>query len=379
MNRRDAIKACALAAAGLGGALLYKLMPAGKGANDEVEPYNDTGMKEARHYRSLAGGAVRCELCFRNCRIGEGSRGFCRNRVNADGRLYNVVYGKPSAVNVEPTEKEPMHHFLPGTNMLCIGTVSCNFRCRFCHNWHLSQRSLDQVGLHRSLSPEEMVQYGLRRRVPAVSFTYNEPTVFYEYMYDVAVGARSEGIKTIFHTNGALNARPLRELLRHMDGATVDLKAFTNEFYEEICEARLEPVLETLKIIKEEGVWLEVVNLVLPGYNDRPEETGRMCRWIVSEVGGDTPLHFSRFSPSYRMTDLSHTPVSTLERCREIAHDAGVRYVSIGNVPGHEANSSFCPRCGTRFITRRHFTVVDIKMENGSCATCGMQIPGVWR
>ncbi len=377
MDRRDVLKICgAAAAAGITGAGLYGFLSSGTDADGA--PSEEVDVTEARYYRSLPNRAVQCELCFRGCRIPEGRNGFCRNRQNTDGTLRNVVYGQPSAVNVEPTEKEPMHHFLPGTNMLCIGTASCNFRCRFCHNWHLSQRSFDQVRRRHSYTPEQMARYGKRAGVPAVSFTYNEPTVFYEYMYDVAVAARREGLRPIFHSNGSLSPEPLRDLLQHIDAVTIDLKAFSDEFYSDLCGARREPVLETLKIIKEEGVWLEVVNLVLPGHNDEPAEIKEMCRWIRTELDAETPLHFSRFSPSYKMTDLSPTPVRTLERCRDIAHDEGLLYVSIGNVPGHEANSSFCPDCGTRIITRHHFTVSDIKMENGACAECGRKIAGVW-
>lgn len=380
MRRRDALKA---GAALVAGAVVYALAApfrsrkSGDGSAVSSEARN--GFHEARYYVKSEKEAVNCELCFRECRIPGGAGGFCRNRVNEGGKLFNIVYNNPSALNVEPTEKEPMHHFLPGTDMLCIGTAGCNFRCRFCHNWHLSQRGLEDMHRRYTQTPEEIVQLAKRRGVPSISFTYNEPTVFYEYMYDISVEAHEEGLKTIFHSNGAMKPEPLRDILRYTDAVTVDLKSFTRDFYRDVCGAERDPVLETLKIIREEEVWLEVVNLVVPGHNDEAEEVRGMCRWIAAQLGRDTPFHFSRFMPSYRMTNISPTPVPTLEKCRGIALEEGLRHVSIGNVPGHEANSSFCPACGGIIIRRRHFTVSEINMENGSCAACGETIPGVWR
>lgn len=369
MTRRSFLIACGAGLAG-GAAVLSRMLQAG--------PNSEARSAEARFYRREEGTTVACELCFRGCRIRDGEAGFCRNRVNHAGVLSSTVYGRPSAVNVEPVEKEPMHHFLPGTNILCIGTASCNFRCRFCHNWHLSQRSLEEVRHALDIDPGAMTGRARSAAVPAVSFTYNEPTVFYEYMYDIAALAHETGLRTIMHTNGGMNPRPLRALLRHMDGATVDLKAWSKEFYADICGARRDPVLETLTIIREEGAWLEIVNLVLPDHNDAPHEIRAMCRWIRRELGEATPLHFSRFHPTYRMTHLSPTPVATLERCRELALAEGLHYVSIGNVPGHPANSTYCPGCGVQIITRHHFTVTRIAVDDGCCAHCGRAIPGVW-
>ncbi len=378
MERRDWMKAFGTLAAG--GVVYVLTAPAHRvQAGSRAVPGGPAAEQHpARYYTRLEGKAVRCDLCFRQCRIAAGNSGFCRNRVNDGGSLYTTVYGRPSAVNVEPTEKEPMHHFLPGSNMLCIGTASCNFRCQFCHNWHLSQHSVDEVTRRFALTPAEAVRLAQRRGVPSISFTYNEPTVFYEYMYDVAEEAQAAGVRIIFHSNGGMRPEPLKDILQYTDAVTMDLKGFRDEYYQRLCEARLDPVLESLKIVRQEGVWLEIVNLVLPGYNDDTEELQSMCRWIRAELGPDVPLHFSRFSPAYKMTHLTPTPVATLEGCRDIAHEEGIRYVSIGNVPGHRDNSSFCPQCGELIIERFHFSVGAVNLDDGRCTFCDTPIPGIW-
>ncbi len=377
MKRRDFLKYFAASAAGAGilGLGRFKLTD----KNNSRAGASGEELKEAYYYRSKAGDEVECELCFRGCNIPEGGSGFCRIRVNRNGTLYSQVYGRPSAVMADPIEKEPMHHFKPGSRILCIGTASCNFRCKFCHNYHLSQRDIDEVNRVQDLSPKEAVSQAKDRGLPSMSFTYNEPTIFYEYMYDIAELAQEEDINIIFHTNGGLRREPLQDLLKNIDAVTVDLKAFTDEFYRDICQAELETVLESLQIIYEAGAWLEIVNLVLPDHNDNPEEIREMTAWIRDELGAEVPLHFSRFMPSYQMTDLSPTPVETLEECHKIAVDQGLKYVSIGNVPGHRANSSFCPECGERIIDRHHFTVNAVHIDEGRCSFCGAEISGVWR
>ena len=376
MKRRNFFKLFAAALAAVGTSkLIEPLFPAWM---REVSADNYNLQHEARYYSKLNDNWVECDLCFRSCVISDGDRGFCRNRENKEGKLYSVVYGRPSAVNVDPIEKEPMHHFYPDTQILCIGTAGCNFRCKFCHNWHLSQQSLEELGRYQELTPEKVVEEAKFRGVPSISFTYNEPTSFYEYMYDIAEIAQQEDLNVIFHTNGALQEEPLRDLLQHMDAVTVDLKGFTEDYYRELSQASLEPVLNSIKIIREEGAWLELVNLVLPDHNDAPEEIREMCRWIKDEVGEQTPLHFSRFFPSYQLTELSPTPVSTLERAHEIARQEGLKYVSIGNVPGHLHNSTFCPECESEVIVRHHFSVQSINLDKGRCQNCQTEIAGVW-
>lgn len=334
------------------------------------------GAREAMYYDKLEDGLVQCRLCFRECAIPEGRSGYCRVRKNEDGRLVSLVYGAPSAVHIDPVEKEPQHHFLPGTDILCLGTVGCNFKCRHCHNWHLSQSSPGDLRVY-DLPPGKVVELARERGVPTISFTYNDPIVFYEYVYDIARLAREKGVRILWHSNGAINPAPLRELLKYTDAVTIDLKGFSERAYRN-SDAELKPVLRTLKIIREEGVWLEIVNLVIPTINDDPDEIRRMSRWIVENLGPDVPLHFSRFFPNYRLTHLAPTPVSTLEKAYRIAREEGVRYVTLGNLPGHEKNSTFCSGCGERIIHRVHFQVLANHIEAGGCNFCGHKIAGVW-
>ncbi len=331
----------------------------------------------ARYWERLPEKRVRCNLCFRKCVTGDGEIGFCRNKINRNGEYYTLVYGLPCAVQIDPIEKEPQHHMLPGSSILCIGTASCNFRCKFCHNWHMSQRDIYQT-LNYDLPPERIVELAQENECPTISFTYNEPTAFYEYMLDIAKLAKEKGIKILFHSNGSLSPEPLRELLRYSDAVTIDLKGFTNRFYSQVSSARLEPVLETLKIIKGEGKWLEIVNLVIPTLNDNPKDIRRMCDWIKKNLGDEVPIHFNRFSPSYRLQNLPSTPIKTLEEARDIAKEIGIKYVYIGNVPGHEGNSTFCPNCKKRLVRRIHFAVLENRIKEGRCSYCGERIPGLW-
>ncbi len=326
----------------------------------------------------LGDGWVQCTLCFRNCTIAEGRRGYCTVRVNRGGRLYTLVYGMVTA-QVDPVEKEPLFHFLPGTLTLCFGTAGCNFKCIFCHNWRLATRTPEEVGIRNFTSPEYAVGIAIELGLTSISFTYNEPTVFYEWVYDVAKLAQEKGLRTYFHTNAAINPEPLKALLPHLDAVCVDLKGFTAGFFREVAFADMEPVLNTLKIIRESGVWFEIVNLVIPTLNDDMERIREMCIWIRDNLGTDVPLHFTRFTPAFRLTRLPPTPIRTLEQARAIAMEVGLEFVKIGNVPGHEANNTFCPQCGEIIIERVHFTVHANHIEDGNCKFCGHQIPGVWK
>lgn len=343
-----------------------------------VEIPDEPEGRDTMFYRKVGKEQVVCEVCFRRCRLSDGQTGFCRNRVNRSGKLVSIVYGLPAAVHVDPIEKEPQYHFLPGTQILCMGTAGCNFRCQFCQNWRLSQRSLEEMAMVYDWPPETVLQEAQSRSVPSISFTYNEPTTFYEYMYDCAELMHQAGINTIFHTNGSMNREALETLLPYVSSVTVDLKGFTESFYDKLCHAELEPVLKSLQVIKRAGVWLEIVNLVIPDRNDDPNTVRDMSEWLVANLGADTPLHFSRFFPQYRLTELPPTPVTTLERCRDMAMQAGLHYVSIGNVPGHEYNSTFCPRCEERLVERYHFNVHRVWVEEGRCPFCGREIAGVW-
>ena len=332
---------------------------------------------EARYYSQLDGNRVQCQMCFRQCTVPEGERGFCRNKINLFGRYYTLVYSHPSALQIDPIEKEPSFHMLPGATIFCTGTASCNNRCKFCQNWHLSQRSFEEIE-HVVITPENTVGLALEMECDAVSFTYNEPTVFYEHMFDVAQVAKKAGMGALFHTNGGMNQEPLAALLEYMDAVTVDLKAFTSEFYQQVSSSELAPVLRTLQQIHQSGVHLEIVNLVVPTHNDNMADIRRMCQWIGEALSDEVPLHFTRFFPAYKLTSLPPTPIETLESAAHIADEEGLQYVYIGNCPGHERNSTFCPACGEKIIERKHFAILSLDVVKGKCRFCGHSIPGIW-
>ncbi len=374
ISRRDFFKKSSTFLVGIGFA---------KGIFDFLTPNKEqsmdvTSLREAMFYKQLDKGTVQCEVCFRGCVLKHSQRSFCRNKVNIDGKLYSLVHSKPSAVHIDPIEKEPAYHMLPGSEILCLGTAGCNFRCKFCHNWHLSQRSIDEMDYVYDLPPEDAVELAIKKKIPTLSFTYNEPTSFYEYVYDIARCAKQEELSILFHSNGSMNPEPLKELLKYTDAVTIDLKGFTQVFYENTSSAQLEPCLRTLKIIRQARKWLEIVNLLIPGLNDNPDDTRRMCLWIKDELGDDVPLHFSRFFPNYRLTHISATPIKSLERAHQIARDVGLKYVTVGNVPGHTLNSTFCPKCDKRIIHRIHFQVLENNIEDGKCKFCGYSISGMW-
>jgi len=344
-------------------------------AESRVQP--SPGFEEAIFYRTVNGQNVQCLLCPRKCVIGDGKRGFCRNRENQKGRLHSLVYGKPSVVDIGPIEKAPLYHFIPGHSRLCLTCASCNLRCQYCQNWHLSGKGPEDFP-HDSYSPSEIVHEAKNQRLQSISFTYTEPTVYYEYIYDICVTAKQMGLKTSIVSNGYINRDPLLRLLTVLDAVKIDLKGFSERFYEEICSATLKPVLESLTTVKEEQVWLEVVNLIVPTLNDEPRMIDEMCRWMKKNLGGDTPIHFTRFFPSYKLTHLSPTPISTLESAYGIAKENGLQYVYIGNVPGHPRNSTFCPSCNRRIIHRMHLDILEMNVVNGECKFCHFPLPGKW-
>lgn len=335
------------------------------------------GHVEAAHYRKLGPGPVECGLCFRRCVIPDGGEGFCRNRRNMGGTLYALTADRICSIQIDPIEKEPVFHMLPGTDIFCTAAAGCNFRCRFCQNWQISQSRVEDTNSY-DCEPADIVSRAKRRGCPTLSFTYSEPTVFYEYMRETARLGKERGLKAVFHTNGSISAVPLVEILDYMDAVTVDLKGFTEKFYNSVSSASLGPVMKTLEAIRRSGRHLEIVNLVIPTLNDDLAEIKKMCRWIKAELGENVPLHFNRFYPAYRLKNIPPTPVSVLEDARQIAIDEGINYVYIGNVPGHKYNSTFCPRCGSLLIDRVHFVVSKNRMREGKCPSCGLAISGIW-
>jgi pyruvate formate lyase activating enzyme len=291
--------------------------------------------------------------------------------------LYTLVYAKPVAIHIDPIEKKPLFHFLPGTTAYSIATSGCNLRCKFCQNWEISQRRPEEVD-YVYLEPQDLVKHVLESGSPTIAYTYSEPTIFYEYMLETAKLARAQGIKNIMHSSGYINEQPLRQLAKYLDAANIDLKAFTNDYYVKMSEATLEPVLKSLKVLKEEGVHVEITNLVLSGYNDDKDSIMKMCLWIRENLGQDTPIHFSRAFPMYKLLSLNPTPVETLEKARQIALDCGLKYIYIGNVAGNPAENTFCPRCKKIVIKRTGYTILENNLENGKCKFCGEEIAGIW-
>lgn len=334
-------------------------------------------MKEALLYEKLPESKVHCQLCHHRCQINEGQRGVCRVRENRGGTLYTLVYGQLISRNVDPIEKKPMFHFAPGTRSFSIATVGCNFRCDFCQNYEISQMPKDQKRIiGEEVSPEEIVAMAKRRGCQTISYTYTEPTIFFEYALAIARLATKEGLKNIFVTNGYMTRETLNTIHPHLHGANVDLKSFREEFYQKRCGAKLAGVLESLKGMKELGVWVEITTLIIPGLNDDEEELKDIAGFIFS-LGKETPWHISRFHPMYRLLDRPSTPVSTLERAREIGLKTGLRYVYTGNVPGDVGEDTFCYQCGSLLIDRFGFQILKYQIKENKCYKCGAEIDGV--
>lgn len=333
--------------------------------------------KLSPYFTSLEGEEVQCELCPARCRVSKGKRGLCRVRENRKGKYYSLVYGNPCAVHLDPIEKKPFFHVLPSTSSFSIATVGCNFQCKFCQNWEISQASPEEV-YNLDFPPELVVKKAKEMKARSVAYTYVEPTIFYEYMWDTGQLAKKAGLLNVYHSNGFINPDPLRNLCKILDAANIDLKGFTESFYQELCSGELAPVLQSMKILKQEKVHLEITNLVIPTKNDEISRVKEMCLWIKNELGPDTPIHFSRFYPLYKLKGLHPTPVSTLDKVRAVALSSGLEYVYIGNIPGHEGENTFCPRCKQLIIKRTGFMVGEVRVKGGRCGNCGKPIPGIW-
>ena len=335
-------------------------------------------MKEAQYYQKQNSRAI-CYLCPHTCELKPGERGKCRIRKNIEGKIHSTVYGKPNAVNTDPIEKKPLYHFLPGKKALSIGTAGCNHSCTFCQNWRMSQKTEEEIK-SISLSPEEVVKEAQQQNTDIIAYTYNEPTVFFEYMQDIAKKAREKNIKNVAVTCGLINQKPLEDMCKFIDAANIDLKYFSDQLYREISGGYLKPVLNTIKTLKQKGVWIEITNLIIPGLNDTEEMITEMCNWIVENIGEDVPLHLSRFHPAYKMQEKPPTPIKTVKKSKKIAKEKGINHVYIGNVPG-EMRDTECSKCGSTLIERRNlrsnFRALD--PEKGRCSECGTSISGVWQ
>jgi pyruvate formate lyase activating enzyme len=333
----------------------------------------------ARYWHALDDGRIQCDVCPRFCRLHDGQRGLCFVRARAGDRLVLTTYGRSSGFCIDPIEKKPLDHFLPGTPVLSFGTAGCNLTCKFCQNWDISKaRAFDR--LQDLASPAAIAQAAVDSGCRSVAFTYNDPVIFLEYAVDVAQACRERGIRTVAVSAGYISPEPRIEFFRHMDAANIDLKGFTEGFYKDLCTGRLAPVLETLEYLKHDtSVWLEITTLLIPGKNDSPQEIAAECRWVMDHLGPDVPLHFTAFHPDWKMTGMPPTPPATLRLARRIAMDSGLRYVYTGNIHDPAGQATHCHGCGATLIGRDGYDITGWNVSaEGACATCGTRCPGVF-
>jgi len=386
-GRRKFIKQCLMSCGGLAlGAMAVEEMFSGKSrrfikGKREMEEASKLSeyMREADWYQKndiVKNGPVQCELCPHGCILDDGERGSCRVRLSKDGKLYTTAFGNPCAAHVDPIEKKPFYHFLPETEAFSIATAGCNLHCLNCQNWEISQARPEDTDVIE-LPPQAVVESAIKSKSASIAYTYTEPMVFYEYTYETATLAREKGIKNLLVTAGYINPEPLRKLCKVVDGANVDIKGFDEQIYKKLNAATLPPVLRTLEIMREEGLWVEVGNLIVPTLSDKLEDIKKMCMWIVKHLGVDTPLHFLRFHPTHKLKGLPLTPSSIMLQSKEIALECGLRYVYLGNVPEQNRQDTICPNCSKSVIEREGFFTLSNNLDKGKCS-CGNIIPGVW-
>ena len=332
---------------------------------------------EARFYHKLSNGRVHCTLCPRECNPGDGVRGYCGVRENRGGVLYTLVHSRVCSAHIDPIEKKPLFHYLPGTGAFSVATAGCNVNCKFCQNWELSQAAPEDAPAE-FMPPEKVLNLALQYQCPTIAFTYTEPIIAGEFVIDTAELAHRNGIRTIAISNGYIHKDALGAVYGRMDAVKIDLKAFSESYYRKIVAGELKPVLETLVALAKLGKWTEIVYLLVPALNDRDEELTALARWIKENLGADVPLHFSQFHPDYKMLDVAVTPVPSLERAKQISDAEGLHFVYIGNVPGHPAQNTCCPQCGSMLVERTGFEIRKMLIRDGACPFCAHAIPGIW-
>jgi pyruvate formate lyase activating enzyme len=332
---------------------------------------------EARWYEKIPHKKVKCTLCPRECVVDDRERGYCGVRENWDGIYYTLVHSKPCTYHVDPIEKKPLFHFLPGTTAFSIATVGCNVDCQFCQNWQISQIRPEQAD-NLDLPPSRVAQLTRESKARSIAYTYSEPVVFAEYMNDCAVAGNERGIKSVMISNGYIQEKPMRELAEVLSAVKIDLKAFTEKYYQDIVVGELKPVLDTLELLRKLNVWTEIVYLVVPTLNDSDKEFRDLSKWIIDQLGIEVPVHFTRYYPQYKLQNLPPTPVKTLERARDIAMSEGIKYVYVGNVPNHPGEHTYCPSCGTILIKRHGYWIQENKIQNNGCPDCKHPVPGIW-
>ena len=332
------------------------------------------GQKSFNHSEAV----IKCLLCAQGCIIKEGERGKCRARINVDGKLRSLVYGHPVSIHIDPIEKKPFYHFLPGSEAFSLATAGCPLSCKFCQNWEISQAKPEDFSTGFT-PPEKIVETSEEKNVPVIAFTCNEPTVFTEYLVDISRLAKRKNIRCALISCGFMNPEPLAEMCSVLSAIKIDLKGFSEDFYRKVCNAELKPVLRTIKQISKSKIHLEIVNLVVPTLNDSDKMLNELSGWVMGEIGPDVPIHFTRFHPDYKLLNLSPTPISVLERARNIAMDKGIHYAFVGNVPDHQGNNTYCPSCGKVVIKRTGFFVLEKHLKNSRCEYCNYYIAGVWK
>ena len=332
----------------------------------------------AKWWEPIENNKVLCTLCPRFCKIGDGQNGFCFIRRNNGGKLYQMGYGTSTGFAVDPIEKKPLNHFLPGTPVLSFGTAGCNLGCRFCQNWDISKSRLDETRSLRDLTAEQVVQLAIDKKCPSIAYTYNDPTIWGEWVMDIAKVAREAGIKNVMVTAGYITPEAREEIYPLIDAANVDLKAFTETFYHKLTFSHLADVLDTITwLVNETDVWTEITNLIIPGHNDSIDEISQMVDWILENVGEEVPTHFTAFHPDFKMMDTPPTPPATLTKARNLAIDEGLKYVYVGNVLDTSGQTTYCPRCNKSLIVRNWHSIVKMSMTDGECE-CGERIPIIW-
>jgi pyruvate formate lyase activating enzyme len=332
--------------------------------------------KLADWWETKDNGKILCTLCPRYCTIGEGQKGFCFIRENIDGKLYSTGYGRPTGFAIDPIEKKPLNHFYPGSQILSFGTAGCNLGCKFCQNWHISKAKIDETNALYA-SPEDVINLAKNHNVPSIAFTYNDPTIFGEYVIDISKIAKEEKINSVMVTAGYIDKKARKDVYKYIDAANVDLKAFTEQFYHKITFSHLNDVLDTLFWLKHEtDIWFEITTLLIPDENDTDDEIKKMCDWILANLGDTVPLHFTAFHPDFKMGDKSRTPEATLIRARNIALNSGIKYCYLGNIHNKEGQTTYCPHCKEKIIERNWHSITSVKMNKSKCSNCGFEING---
>jgi len=336
----------------------------------------ETQEKEAYLYSKQKAHKVKCNLCSHRCLISEGKRGICMVRENREGRLYSLVYERPVSMNIDPIEKKPLYHFLPGSRVFSFGTSGCNFRCSFCQNWEISQASKEGKELGDRTPVSNLANFALKNKCQAIAYTYSEPTIFFELAYDTAKIAKEKQLKNVFVTNGYYTPEAIKKISPYLDAANIDLKSFSDGFYKRVCGARLEPVLEAIKLTKNMGIWTELTTLLIPGENDSVEELKQIALFIAS-LGKEIPWHISRFTPLYEMKGKEATPIKSMIKAYELGKEAGLKNVYLGNVMEKIYNSTYCSQCGKMVIEREGYKIYNL-LNGNKCKHCGTAVAGVF-